>query len=56
MLENLTLALYFIIGYVVTYLALETAWHFTACRLTDKTIKPCVFKQMKAVTVRSKYR
>ena len=49
MLENIGLAMYFIIGYVITYLALEIAWHFTACRLSDKMIKPCLFKQVKMV-------
>ncbi|MFZ0510181.1 MAG: hypothetical protein WAM14_01130 [Candidatus Nitrosopolaris sp.] len=46
MLENITLAMYFVIGYVITYLALETAWHFAVCRLQDKTIK---HKQVKMV-------
>ena len=45
MLENITLAMYLVIG----YLALETAWHFAVCRLQDKTIKPCLFKQVKMV-------
>ena len=49
MLENISLAMYFIIGYAITYLSLEIAWHFTACRLSDKTIKPCLFKQVKLV-------
>jgi hypothetical protein len=49
MLENITLAMHFVIGFVITYLALETAWHFAACRLQDKTIKPCLFKQVKMV-------
>ncbi|MGC2684022.1 MAG: hypothetical protein WA323_19355 [Candidatus Nitrosopolaris sp.] len=42
MLKNITLAMYFVIGYVITYLALGTAWHFAACRLQDKTIKSCL--------------
>ena len=45
MLDNIALAMDFVIGYIITYLALETAWHFEACRLQDKTIKPCLFKQ-----------
>jgi hypothetical protein len=40
-------------GFVVTYLSLELAWHFTACRLKDgsnkKIIKPCMFKEIKTV-------
>jgi hypothetical protein len=45
MLESITLAMYFVIG----YLALETAWHFAVCRLQDKRIKPCLFRQVKMV-------
>jgi hypothetical protein len=52
MIENLA---YVIMGFVVTYLSLELAWHFTACRLKDgsnkKIIKPCMFKEIKTVLV-----
>jgi hypothetical protein len=34
------------VGFAVTYIALEAAWHFTACRIKDKSIKPCLFKQI----------
>jgi hypothetical protein len=43
-IENL---LYVVIGFVVTYLLLELAWHFTACRIKDKKLKPCMFKEIK---------
>lgn len=46
MIENL---LYVVIGFVVTYLSLELAWHFTACRIKDKKIRPCLFKEIKTV-------
>lgn len=52
MIENLA---YLIMEFAATYLSLEVAWHFTACRLkedgSDKkhTMKPCVFRQMKMV-------
>ena len=46
MIENL---LYVVIGFVVTYLSLELAWHFTACRIKDKRIRPCMFKEIKTV-------
>jgi hypothetical protein len=51
MIENL---LYVIAGFAVTYLSLEVAWHFTACRLKDdssdkKIMKPCMFKEIKMV-------
>jgi hypothetical protein len=32
MIENL---LYVIVGFAVTYLSLELAWHFTACKIKD---------------------
>ena len=47
MLENLNLAVYAAIGFVVSYLALEGGWHFTACKIKDKAIPPCIFKQVK---------
>jgi hypothetical protein len=43
MIENLT---YVAIGFATTFLALEAAWHFTACKIKDKTIKPCFYKQI----------
>jgi hypothetical protein len=43
MIENLA---YLAIGFATTFLALEAAWHFTACKIKDKTIKPCFFKQI----------
>lgn len=49
MLENLTLIAYAITGFVVSYLALEIGWHYTACRIKDKSIPPCVFKQIRVI-------
>jgi hypothetical protein len=48
MLENLNLAVYVALGFVVSYLALEGGWHFTACKIKDKAIPPCIFKQAKS--------
>ena len=50
MIENL---LYVIIGFVATYLSLEVAWHFTACKIKDNSskIKPCVFKEVRTLLV-----
>jgi hypothetical protein len=39
--------IYVAIGFVGSLLALEVGWHFMVCTLGDKTIKPCLFKQMK---------
>ena len=47
MIENLA---YVIMGFGATYLSLEVAWHFTACRLKDDSkVKPCMFKEIKMV-------
>jgi len=49
MIENL---LYAIVGFAVTYLSLEVAWHFTACKIKyDDKIKPCVFKEIKTILI-----
>jgi len=46
-LENLA---YVAIGFVTTFMALEAAWHFTACKIKDKTLKPCLYKQLGMVS------
>jgi hypothetical protein len=46
--------MYAAIGFVGTLLGLEAAWHFTACKLRDKTIKPCMYKQIKLALVTRK--
>jgi tellurite resistance protein TehA-like permease len=52
MFENLQLVAYALLGFGVVYLALETAWHFTACRIQGGTLlKPCVFKQVKMAMI-----
>jgi hypothetical protein len=55
MIENIA---YVIMGFVATYLSLEVAWHFTACRLKEdisekKIMKSCMFKEMKMVLMTS---
>jgi hypothetical protein len=52
MLENIDLWLSPLLGFAVTYLALEVAWHYTACGLHSKEIKPCLFKEVKEIVVR----
>ncbi|MDP9288844.1 MAG: hypothetical protein M3P08_11690 [Thermoproteota archaeon] len=52
MYENLVYPI--IIGFATTLLALEAAWHFTACKLPDKIIKPCIYKQVKLVLLNAK--
>jgi len=48
MFENL---IYPTIGFSVTLLGLEATWHFTACGISDKKIKPCMYRQVKLALV-----
>jgi hypothetical protein len=50
MIENL---IYPVIGFVGTLLGLEAAWHFTACRIPDRSIKPCLYRQAKLALARA---
>lgn len=55
MAEALELVAYSLLGFGAAYLALEVAWHFTACRIQGGTLlKPCIFKQVKMAMVSSR--
>ena len=43
MIENIA---YVGLGFAAVLLGLEAAWHFTACKINDKSIKPCLYKQI----------
>jgi hypothetical protein len=43
------------IGFTITLLALEATWHFTACKLPDKAIKPCIYSQVKLVLLNTRH-
>ncbi|MFZ0326703.1 MAG: hypothetical protein WBP64_15945 [Nitrososphaeraceae archaeon] len=43
MLENIA---YIGLGFAAAFFALESAWHFTACKIHDKSMKPCFYKQV----------
>jgi len=43
MFENIA---YIGISFAAVFLSLEAAWHFTACKIHDKSIKPCFYKQV----------
>jgi hypothetical protein len=47
MIATIPDAAYPVIGFAVTYIALEIGWHFTACK--SGPAKPCIFKQAKAM-------
>jgi hypothetical protein len=45
MIKNLA---YVTMGFAATYISLEVAWHFAACRFKDDNkIKPYMFKEIK---------
>jgi hypothetical protein len=46
MFENLPLITSLVAGFVSTYLDLEAAWHFTACKIKDRSIKPCLYSEL----------
>jgi hypothetical protein len=53
-IEPLVGLTYLAIGFILTYLSLEIAWHFTACRIkttNEYSVKPCLFKQVKLVAL-----
>jgi hypothetical protein len=55
MSETLQLAAYSLLGFGAAYLALETAWHYTACKIQGGTLlKPCMFKQVKMAMLSSR--
>jgi hypothetical protein len=41
---------YLAVGFVTAFLALEAVWHFTACKIKDKTMRPCFYKQIGLVS------
>ncbi len=43
MFENIV---YAGLGFAAAFFALESAWHFTACKIHDKSVKPCFYKQI----------
>jgi mannose/fructose/N-acetylgalactosamine-specific phosphotransferase system component IIC len=44
---------YIALGFTTALLSLEAVWHFTACKIHDKSIKPCFYKQIRLLEWRS---
>jgi hypothetical protein len=44
---------YIAIGFPSAFFSLEAVWHLTACRIQDRTIKPCFYKQIRLVDWKS---
>jgi hypothetical protein len=59
MLENIALinvfesVAYVVLGFATALLSLEAAWHFAACKILDKSIKPCLYKQIRVLEWKS---
>ena len=59
MFENIALinvfesVAYIVLGFATAFLSLEAAWHFTACKIHDKSIKPCFYKQIRVLEWKS---
>ena len=34
---------YIVLGFAASFFSLEAVWHFTACKIHDKSIKPCFY-------------
>jgi hypothetical protein len=41
-----------LIGFAVTYIALEAAWHFAVYRINNADLAPCIFKQARMLVAR----
>jgi len=43
MFENI---IYVGLGFAAAFFTLELAWHFTACKVHNKSLQPCFYKQI----------
>ena len=44
---------YIVLGFATAFFSLEAVWHFTACKIHDKSIKPCFYKQIRILEWKS---
>jgi predicted CDP-diglyceride synthetase/phosphatidate cytidylyltransferase len=44
---------YIAIGFASAFFSLEAVWHLTACKIQDRAIKPCFYKQNRLVEWKS---
>ena len=44
---------YIAIGFASAFPSLEAVWHLTACKIHDKSIKPCFYKQIRILEWKS---
>jgi hypothetical protein len=44
---------YITVGFASAFFSLEAVWHLTACEIPDKSIKPCLYKQIRILNWKS---
>src|SRR5215471_5743625 len=44
---------YIVLGFATVFFSLEAVWHLTACKIHDKSIKPCFYKQIRILQWKS---
>jgi hypothetical protein len=44
---------YVVLGFASAFFSLEAVWHLTACKIHDKSIKPCFYKQIRVLEWKS---
>ena len=50
MLESIA---YIALGFAASFFSLEAVWHFTACKIHDRSITPCFYKQIRILDWKS---
>ena len=44
---------YIVLGFATAFFSLEAVWHLTACKIHDKSIEPCFYKQIRILEWKS---
>jgi hypothetical protein len=44
---------YIAFGFTTAFFSLEAVWHLTACKIHDKSIEPCFYKQIRLLEWKS---
>src|SRR5215813_10467951 len=44
---------YIVLGFATAFFSLEAVWHFSACKIHDRSIKPCFYKQIRVLEWKS---
>jgi hypothetical protein len=44
---------YIAFGFASAFFSLEVVWHFTACKIHDKSVTPCFYRQIRILDWKS---